>query len=152
MTTSAQPGSAASTQLITLRCTHCRTWNRIDAAKAALGPKCGHCGTAIALDHPLLLDDDSFDRTINGTTVPVLVDFYADWCGPCRMMAPAVEQLTRETVGRAVIAKIDTDASPRTAERFQIRGIPTSIAFRQGKEVRRQTGAVGLGALREMIV
>ncbi|HET7187390.1 MAG TPA: thioredoxin [Gemmatimonadaceae bacterium] len=145
------PAADAATQKITIRCASCAKWNRIDARRAGDGPKCGNCGTPIALDHPVLLDDDSFDRVLAGTDVPVLVDFYADWCGPCKMMAPAVEELARRTIGRAVIAKLDTDASQRTAGRFQIRGIPTSIVFRGGREVKRQAGAVPLAVLEGML-
>jgi thioredoxin 2 len=151
MATAAAPTGSATTQYITVRCTNCKKWNRIDAAKADKRPKCGHCGTPIALDHPILLDDESFDRVVNGTDIPVLVDFYADWCGPCKMMAPAVEQLAREYLGKALITKLDADASPRTAGRFQIRGIPTTIVFRQGKETKRQTGAVPFAALKAML-
>lgn len=143
--------AAPTTGRITLRCPACRTWNRIDARKAGDGPKCGKCATTLALAQPLLLDDETFDRVIGGTDLPVLVDFYADWCGPCKMMAPAVDELARTTMGSALVAKLDTEASPRTAGRFQIRGIPTSIVFRGGRETRRQTGAVGLAQLREMV-
>ena len=103
------------------------------------------------VDRPVLLDDESFDRVIAETEVPVLVDFYADWCGPCTMMAPSVETLARETVGRALVAKLDTDRAQRSAARLQIRGIPTSIVFVGGNEVARQTGAVPLATLRAMI-
>jgi len=136
---------------LTLRCEHCGKWNRIRADKAADGPKCGACGTPMAVDHPVLLDDESFDRVITETEVPVLVDFYADWCGPCKMMAPSVETLARETVGRALVAKLDTEQAQRTAARFQIRGIPTSIVFNSGREIKRQTGAVPLATLRGML-
>jgi len=136
---------------LTLRCGKCGKWNRIRADKAADGPKCGACGTPMAVDHPVLLDDESFDRVIMETEVPVLVDFYADWCGPCKMMAPSVETLARETVGRALVAKLDTEQAQRTAARFQIRGIPTSIVFNGGREVKRQTGAVPLATLRGML-
>jgi thioredoxin 2 len=105
----------------------------------------------LALDHPLHLTDATFDRVVSGSDLPVLVDFYADWCGPCKMMAPSVDRLARESVGSALIAKLDTDASPRTSQRFQIRGIPTSIVFREGREATRQTGAVGFEALRAMV-
>jgi thioredoxin 2 len=147
-TTHAQ-GSA--TRRLTVPCHACGRWNRIDAARAADGPKCGACGTPLALDRPLHLDDTTFERVIAGTDLPVLVDFYADWCGPCKMMAPAVDELARTSTGSALVAKLDTDASPRTAERFQIRGIPTSIVFRGGREVRRLSGAAGLQALRDLL-
>src|SRR4051794_24436442 len=136
---------------ITIPCASCGKWNRIDASRAADGPKCGACGTALALDRPLLLNDETFDRVLGGTDLPVFVDFYADWCGPCKMMAPAVDALARGSVGRAVVAKLDTEASQRTASRFQIRGIPTSIVFRGGREAKRQTGAVPLPVLQGMI-
>ena len=143
--------AGAATQHITIRCASCARWNRIDARRAADGPKCGACATSLALDRPILLDDATFDRVIGGTDLPVLVDFYADWCGPCKMMAPAVEELARTSVGQALVAKLDTDASARTAGRFHIRGIPTSIVFRGGTEAKRQTGAVPLGALKELL-
>ncbi|HET9013431.1 MAG TPA: thioredoxin [Gemmatimonadaceae bacterium] len=142
---------ATATRKITIRCASCGRWNRIDVQRATAGPKCGACGSAIALDHPVTLDDDSFDRVIAGTDLPVLVDFYADWCGPCRMMAPAVDELARTTIGLALIAKLDTDAAQRVASRFQIRGIPTTIVFRNGREARRQTGAAPLATLRALL-
>ena len=142
---------ATETKKLTIPCPSCGRWNRIDASRASDGPKCGACGAPLALDHPLHLTDETFDRVISGTDVPVLVDFYADWCGPCKMMAPAVERLARESVGTALIAKLDTDASPRTSQRFQIRGIPTSIVFRGGREATRQTGAVPFEALKRML-
>ena len=135
---------------LTVRCESCKSWNRIRGDRAGDGPKCGSCGAAIDLSHPLVLNDETFSRTIAESDVPVLVDFYADWCGPCKMMAPYVDQLARENVGRAIVAKLDTDRNQRTAGGFGIRGIPTSIVFRGGKEVSRQVGAVpkaGLEAL-----
>jgi thioredoxin 2 len=138
------------TQRLTVPCPACGRWNRIDARRVADGPKCGACGTAMAFDHPLLLTDATFDRVIAETTVPVLVDFYADWCGPCKIMAPAVDELARTTQGSALVAKLDTDASPRTAGRFQIRGIPTTIVFRGGREAKRQSGAMPLAALQAL--
>ena len=143
--------STTSAGTMTIPCPHCATWNRIDAARVAAGPKCGSCGTALSLDAPLHLDDATFDRVIQATTVPVLVDFYADWCGPCKMMAPAVNALASSAAGTALIAKLDTDAAPRTAQRFQIRGIPTVIVFRGGAEAKRQSGAMPLGVLRGML-
>ena len=127
---------------LTIRCASCGTWNRIDAARAANRPKCGKCSTPMQLDHPVALDDDTFARTIAESEVPVLVDFYADWCGPCKMMAPFVDELARETQGAALIAKLDTDRAQRTAGGFDIRGIPTVIVFKGGKESVRRVGAV----------
>src|SRR6478672_12619995 len=138
-----------ATKHITIRCQFCQTWNRVDAARAADRPKCGKCAKPMLLDRPIHLDDETFARTIEGSDVPVLVDFYADWCGPCKMMAPYVEQLAREQVGRAIIAKLDTDRSQRTAGGFAIRGIPTSIVFLGGKEVGRQVGAVPKNGLEQ---
>lgn len=134
-----------------VRCPSCASWNRISAEKAADRPKCGKCGTPIELDHPLMLTDDTFARTIAESEIPVLVDFYADWCGPCKMMAPYVEQLAKERIGRAIIAKLDTDRNPRTAGSFNIRGIPTTIVFRDGKEVGRQVGAVPKEGLENLL-
>ena len=148
MTTNA---TESTTRHLTLPCSSCGRWNRIDATRASAGPKCGACGAPLALDHPIRLDDATFDRVIAGSDVPVLVDFYADWCGPCKIMAPAVDELARTTVGSALIAKLDTEASPSTSQRFQIRGIPTSIVFRGGKEAKRQTGAVPFEILRRML-
>jgi thioredoxin 2 len=136
---------------LTVRCQFCETWNRIDASRAADRPKCGKCAKPILLDRPLALTDETFDRTIAEAEVPVLVDFYADWCGPCKMMAPFVDELAREWIGRALVAKLDTDRNPRTASAFSIRGIPTSIVFRGGKETARQSGAMPKAGLEELL-
>lgn len=139
------------TPRITLRCQFCLTWNRIDAARAADKPKCGKCGRPLLLDRPWPLNDESFERTVAESEVPVVVDVYADWCGPCKMMAPHVDTLAAKMQGRALVAKLNSDLSPKTAERFQIRGIPTVLVFHGGKETRRQTGAVGLKELEALV-
>lgn len=136
---------------LTLRCQFCETWNRIDAARAADRPKCGKCAKPMLLDRPYPLNDESFTRTIESAEVPVLVDFYADWCGPCKMMAPYVDEIAAGYQGRALVAKLDTDRAQRTASSFNIRGIPTTIVFKGGREVARQTGAVPKQALAKML-
>jgi thioredoxin 2 len=142
---------AATIKNLTVRCQFCDTWNRIDASKATAGPKCGKCAKPILLERPLPLTDETFTRTINESDVPVAVDFYADWCGPCRMMAPAVDALAAHLQGKALIAKLNTDQSTRTASSFNIRGIPTTIVFKGGKEVARQSGAMPLEALKQLV-
>ena len=136
---------------VTLPCSTCGRWNRITARRMTDGPKCGVCGAPLHLDHPVPLTDATFDRVIRETTLPVMVDFHADWCGPCRMMAPAVDELARTSAGRALVAKLDTDASQKVSARYQIRGIPTVIVFRHGREERRQSGVMSAAALREMV-
>jgi thioredoxin 2 len=136
---------------VTVKCVFCDTWNRIDAAKISDGPKCGKCSKPILLERPITLTDDTFGRTISESEVPVAVDFYADWCGPCRMMAPAVDALASHLQGKALIAKLNTDHSGRTAGGFGIRGIPTMIVFHGGKEVARQSGAMPLEGLKQLM-
>jgi thioredoxin 2 len=138
-------------QKLTVRCQFCSTWNRIDATKVTAGPKCGKCAKPILLERPIVLDDETFTRTINESDLPVAVDFYADWCGPCRMMAPAVDALASHLQGKALIGKLNTDHSARTASGFNIRGIPTTIVFKDGKEVARQSGAIPLEGLKQLV-
>lgn len=141
----------AASQKLTVRCQFCNTWNRIDADKVTAGPKCGKCAKPILLERPIALDDETFTRTINESDVPVAVDFYADWCGPCRMMAPAVDALASQVQGKALVGKLNTDNSARTASGFNIRGIPTTIVFKGGKEVARQSGAMQIEGLRQLM-
>lgn len=145
------PDDVITTKKTMLRCQFCQSWNRVDAARAADRPKCGKCGKPMLLDRPVKLDDATFQRTIAESEIPIMVDFYADWCGPCRIMAPAVDQLAANYVGRALVAKLDTDVSQRTAMSFGIRGIPTVIVFRDGQEVARQSGAVPYSTLAALI-
>jgi thioredoxin 2 len=129
----------------------CGTLNRVDLAKHAQGPKCGQCGRPILLDRPLKVSDADFDRVIGGAEVPVIVDFYADWCGPCKIMAPVFDELAAEQAGNALVLKLDTDRNPQTPQKFGIRGIPTLIVFRGGKESGRQVGVAPKARLEELL-
>ena len=143
--------TTVETKKVTLRCQFCDTWNQIDASRATDKPKCGKCGKPILLDRPLKLDDETFQRTVSQSDIPVLVDYYADWCGPCKMMAPFVDELAGQYVGRALIAKVDTDRAQKATQPFGIRGIPTTIVFKGGKEVARKVGAVPKAGLEELL-
>jgi thioredoxin 2 len=152
MTGTAHPDTATSNTAhkITVRCQFCETWNRVVAERASDRPKCGKCGKPMLIDRPIALNDDTFTRTVTESEIPVLVDFYADWCGPCKIMAPSIDQLAAENQGRLLVGKLDTDRSPRTAQSFNIRGIPTTILFKGGKEANRLTGAAPLPALKKL--
>ncbi len=132
----------AETPTATVACPFCETLNRVDLTRLVQHPKCGKCGKPILLDRPIAVSDATFDRVTTDTTVPVIVDFYADWCGPCKIMAPLLDDVAHRRTGELLVVKLDTDRNPVTGQRFGIRGIPTLIAFRQGKEVARRVGAV----------
>lgn len=141
----------AQSRAAVARCAFCGKLNRIDLARLPDGPKCAECHRPIRLDRPVKVTDADFDTVIGGTEAPVVVDFYADWCGPCKMMAPVFDEFARDTRGRALVAKLDTDRNQATAQRYGVRGIPTLIVFKQGKEVARQVGAVPRAALDQLL-
>ncbi len=125
-----------------LTCPSCGQQNRVPAARLGGGPRCGRCKTSLA-GAPLPVGSAAeFDELVAGSPLPVLVDFWAAWCGPCRMVAPELERLAREKSGRVVVAKVDTEALPDVAGRFGIRSIPTMVLFADGHESRRVSGAM----------
>ena len=145
------PGGDATGPHATVACPFCLKLNRIDMRRAGDRPKCGDCGKPILLDRPVKVTDETLERVVKGSSVPVVVDFYADWCQPCKVMAPTLDQLARDRMGEVLVAKLDTDRSPAMAVKYAIRGIPTLIVFRDGTEARRQTGAVPLDRLRALV-
>jgi len=126
----------------TVPCAFCSTLNRVDLSRMDDRPKCGECGRPILLDRPVALSDATFDAVVAGATVPVVVDFYADWCGPCKMMAPVLDQIAADRRGSVLVTKLDTDRNQATAMRFGIRSIPTLIVFSGGQEAAREIGVV----------
>jgi thioredoxin 2 len=134
-----------------VRCPFCRTPNRVDLTKLSLGPKCASCHRPILLDRPLKATGEDFDQTLEGTTVPVAVDFHADWCGPCHMMAPTLDDFAKRHAGEALVLKLDTDAEPAIAGRYGIRGIPTVIVFDRGRERGRHVGVADLATLAALV-
>ncbi len=134
-----------------LACPHCLAVNRVPDARLAEGPKCGQCGTPLLPGHPVELTAAGFDRFIAKAGLPVLVDFWADWCGPCKMMAPVFQQVAGELASQVRFAKVDTEAHPQVSMRHHIRGIPTLILFRNGAEVARTSGALDAFALKRWL-
>src|SRR5580698_3311929 len=124
--------------LILIPCTNCGAKNRVPRSKLDQGlkPVCGRCGTPLpAVSEPLRVTDATFAAEVEGSALPVLVDAWAPWCGPCAAIAPVLEDLAVEMAGRLRIAKLNVDENPVTASRFQIRSIPSLLLFRGGREV-----------------
>jgi thioredoxin 2 len=127
---------------LTVACSHCLAANRVPAERLAEDPVCGRCGKELLDGRPVSLNDANFDRFTQNTELPVLVDFWAPWCGPCVGMAPQFDQAARQLKGRALLVKVDSDESPVTSSRFSIRSIPTLVRLQAGRETSRQSGAL----------
>jgi thioredoxin 2 len=128
-------------------CPHCHSVNRVPAERLAQNPKCGACKVALFDGRPVELGSSDFRTHIERSDLPVVVDFWAPWCGPCRAMAPAFAQVAGELRGRAQLAKVNTEAEPQLASQFGIRSIPTLVVFRGGRELDRMSGALDVFSL-----
>ena len=135
--------SAAMNDTIQIVCPDCRAINRVPGNRIGEAPSCGRCHKPLFQGKPLALDGESFARQVGSSDVPLLVDFWAEWCGPCRMMAPHFEAAARLLEPSIRLGKVDTDAEPDLARRFAIRSIPTMILFRGGHEIARHSGLMG---------
>ena len=126
-------------------CMVCGKKNRVPAAASGV-PRCGNCHSALPWTADA--DDESFDDVVTSSTLPVLVDLWAPWCGPCKMVSPALEQIARDRAGQVKLVKVNVDEAPRSAQRFEVQGIPTLVLMHLGRVVDRQIGAAAEGALR----
>jgi thioredoxin 2 len=131
-----------------VRCDNCGTKNRVPASAPGV-PKCGKCGKAL----PWVTEarDDDFDQVVGAARLPVVVDLWAEWCGPCRMVSPALEQLAHQMAGRLKVVKVNVDTSPALSQRFDARSIPTLVLVRNGAVVSRQVGAAPAHAIKQWV-
>ena len=136
---------------LAIPCPHCGALNRVPAERVGEHPNCGRCKQGLFNGHPVELTTANFDAIVTRGDLPVLVDFWAPWCGPCVGFAPTFVQAAAKFEPRLRLAKLDTEAQPQLAGRFGIRSIPTLILFKHGSEIARQSGALNAGQLQQFI-
>ena len=132
-------------------CPACNAVNRIPSARLDDKPVCGKCRQALFQARPVELTAANFDRQIGRSDIPVLIDFWAPWCGPCKVMAPQFEQAARTLEPRFRLARVDTETQQALGARFDIRSIPTLVLFRGGREIARQAGAMGAADIQRWV-
>ena len=130
-----------------ITCPHCLAKNRVPDERATDDPICGHCKQPLLAGHAIEVDEARFAAITAGSELPVLVDFWAPWCGPCRAMAPQFEAAARQLKGRALLLKVNSDEAPRLSQHYGIRSIPTLIQLQGGREVQRLSGALQAGQI-----
>jgi thioredoxin 2 len=140
-----------NTDSLHIVCPHCDAANRLPAARLHEQPRCGRCRQALFDGHPLALDGPRLHSHLSRSDLPVVIDFWAPWCGPCLSMAPAYERAAAMLEPRARLAKVDTQAHPELGTRYGIRSIPTLVVFKNGQEIARQSGALPAAALTQWI-
>jgi thioredoxin 2 len=141
------------TETLIVACPACNTLNRAPREKLAAGSggKCGHCGSPLFGGHPVSLDAASFESHAVKSDIPLLVDFWAPWCGPCKAMAPQFDKAASQLEPSVRLAKVNTDEERELAGRFQIQGIPTMVLLKHGKEIARQSGAMNAAGIQSWV-